>query len=331
VQVSGHPLSRHGASTMARPWKKQWPRVGRSGRKSYVVGYYDPEGVERTKTFANASGEGGARDWMREYSSAGRRGHASLERFLRDLDAQEANASDGRPFGQVIAMYFALDADPALEGGLAPATFAGYQATANPHLLGRPIHNRKHQPVGRKSYATWLGPRPSAEFNEPHTPRQYRDMMREDGQSQARIKDCWKVLSAVLSWAAGSHHVPEINTNGCILANERRSNRRRSIRAKSTGRSRQARKRRATVAAWALSPHAVEAIRFHQLARLGTDSPGNQRDPILAKRDAVVTSLMYGLAARPQEIWGMRWCSITETFAEVQEVISWGELDEYGK
>jgi hypothetical protein len=42
-------------------------------------------------------------------------------------------------------MYFALDADPALEGGLAPATFAGYQATANPHLLGRLMHNNKHE------------------------------------------------------------------------------------------------------------------------------------------------------------------------------------------
>ncbi len=75
----------------------------------------------------------------------------------------------------------------------------------------------------------------------------------------------------------------------------------------------------------------MEAIRSEQLARLGTDSPGNTRDPILAKRDAIVTSLMYGLGARPQEIWGMRWSSIAETFATVEEAISWGELDEYGK
>jgi integrase len=316
---------------MSRPWKKQWPRVGRNGRKSYVVGYYDHDRVERSKTFVSASGEGGARDWMRDYSAAERRGPDSLERFLRDLDAKEANVSDGRPFGQVIELYFALDADLALEGGLAPATFAGYRSTANPHLLGRPMHNNKHEVVGRKSYATWLAARPSSEFNEPHTPRQYRDMMRADGQGQPRIKDAWKVLSAVLSWAAGSHEIPEIHTNGCILANERTTNRRRSVRARSTGKGSQGRKRRSTTQSWALSPQAVEAIRHQQLARLGTDSPGNKRDPILAKRDAIITSLMYGLGARPQEIWGLRLGSVSETFAEVTEVISWGELDEYGK
>jgi integrase len=56
-----------------------------------------------------------------------------------------------------------------------------------------------------------------------------------------------------------------------------------------------------------------------------------RRDPILAKRDAIITSLQYGLAARPQEIWGIRWTSINEMFADIIEVISWGELDEYGK
>lgn len=316
---------------MSRPWKKQWPRVGRNGRKSYIVGYYDHDRVERSKTFACASGEGGARDWMRDYSTAERKGPDSLERFLRDLDAKEANKRDGRPMGEVIVLYFALDADPALEGGLAPATFHGYQDTANVHLLARPFHNRKHEVIGRKSYATWLAARPASEFNGPDAPRKLRDLMRADGQPQTRIKDAWKVLSVVLSWAAGSHEIPEIHTNGCILANERRSNRRRSVRAHSTGRSSQARKRRAKIPSWALSPQAVEAIRSEQLARLGTDSPGNHRDPILAKRDAIVTSLMYGFAARPQEIWGLRWGSVSETFAEVIEVISWGELDEYGK
>ncbi|MGD1058935.1 MAG: hypothetical protein ABR992_16140 [Solirubrobacteraceae bacterium] len=316
---------------MSRPWKKQWPRVGRGGRKSYIVGYYDHERIERSKTFACASGEGGARDWMRDYCAAERRGPDSLERFLRDLDAKEANVTDGRPFGQVVAMYFALDADPELEGGLAPATFAGYKATANPHLLGRPMHNNKHEVVGRKSYATWLAARPASEFNEPHTVRQYRDMMRADGQGQPRINDSWKVLSAVLSWAAGSHEIPEIHTNGCILANERPTNRRRSVRARSTGRGSQGRKRRATTQSWALSPQAVEVIRCEMRARVGTGRPGNRRDPILAKRDAIVASLMYGLGARPQEVWGLRLGSVSETFAEVTEVISWGELDEYGK
>ena len=73
---------------MSRPWKKQWPRIGTSGKKSYIVGYYDHERVERTKTRESASL---AREWMRDYSAAAGRGPDSLRRFLLDLDAKEAN------------------------------------------------------------------------------------------------------------------------------------------------------------------------------------------------------------------------------------------------
>jgi hypothetical protein len=60
---------------------------------------------------------------MRAYSAAERRGPGSLRRFLLDLDAREANAIDGRTLGEVVELYFALDADPRLQGGLAPQTF----------------------------------------------------------------------------------------------------------------------------------------------------------------------------------------------------------------
>jgi integrase len=306
---------------MSRPWKKQWPRVGSGGRKSYVLGFYDHERAERSKTFGSASL---ARDWMREYSAAERRGPDSLRRFLLDLDAQEANTAEGRTMGQVIEMYFALDADPKLEGGLAPATFAGYRTCANCHLLGRPIHNQKRQVIGRAKYAIWLASQPASEFNGPEAPRRFRDEMRRAGQKQTRIKDAWKVLSATLSWAAGSHEVPEIQTNGCILANDRKTKPRRSVRAVSTGRSSGARRRGSQTPSWALSPQAVEAIRQEMLHT-------KRRSPILAKRDATVVSLQYGLCARNQEIWGLRWASITETFADIIEVISWGELNQFGK
>lgn len=308
---------------MSRPWKKQWPRVGANGKKSYLIGYYDHDRVERTKTRASASL---AREWMRDYSVAEGRGVDSLRRFLLDLDAQEANAVGGRTLGEVIELYFALDADPDLEGGLTPATFASYRAAANCHLLGHQIHNQKHQPIGRASYAVWLAAQPAAEFNQPHAPRRLRAEMRQAGLPQTRGKDAWKVLSAVLSWAAGSHHVPEIQTNGCILANERTTNRRRSIRSVSSGRGSSARRRSgALTPSWALSPQAVEAIRKQMLAR------AHARDEILAARDAIIVSLQYGLSARPQEIWGIRWMSITKFFAYIVEVISWGQLDQFGK
>jgi hypothetical protein len=307
---------------MSRPWRKNpWPREGANGKKSYLVGYYDHERVERTKTCGSASL---ARDWMRDYSAASQRGEDSLRRFLLDLDAREASEVDGRTLAEVVEMYFALDADPELEGGLAQSTFAGYKTCANCYILGLPIHNHKREVIGRAAYAIELARTPAVAFNEPHAPRKWRTEMLKSGQPQTRCKEAWKVLSAILSWAASSHEVPEIHTNGCLMASERTRTRRRSVRAGATGRGSRGR-RRSSTPHWALSPQAVEAIRREMLARV------KRRDRILALRDAMIVSLQYGLSARPQEIWGIRWMSMTETFADIVEVISWGELDEYGK
>ena len=75
---------------MARPWPKRsaWPRVGKRGRRSYVVGFYDHDKRERTRTFPTARH---ARAWMDDYITAERRGRDTLRRFLLDLDAKEAN------------------------------------------------------------------------------------------------------------------------------------------------------------------------------------------------------------------------------------------------
>jgi site-specific recombinase XerC len=69
----------------------------------------------------------------------------------------------------------------------------------------------------------------------------------------------------------------------------------------------------------------VEAIRAQMLL------PVAGREEILALRDAVIVSLQYGLCARNQEVWGLRWRSVHQTFAEVVEVIYHGQLDEWGK
>jgi integrase len=135
----------------------------------------------------------------------------------------------------------------------------------------------------------------------------------------------WSVLSAALSWAASSHLVPEIQTNGCGLANEPRVNRRRSMRAGGTGFAPTPPRRGLGVASWALSPQAVEAIRAQMLERV------NGRREILTQRDAMVVSLQYGLGARNQEVWGLRWASLAGEFAWVMEVLSCGQLTEWGK
>jgi hypothetical protein len=133
------------------------------------------------------------------------------------------------------------------------------------------------------------------------------------------------VLSAALSWAASSNLVGEIHTNGCSFAPEPRGNIRRSLRSGGTGYEPGPRRHGPLVPAWALSPQAVEAIRAQMLARAAG------REPILAQRDAMVVSLQYGLCARNQEVWGMRWSSLKDGFAWVLEVLSQGRLDEWGK
>jgi integrase len=309
---------------MSRAWrKKPWPRVGKGTKKSYLVGYYDHEHRERTKTCASAKIGG---DWIRDYNAAATHGKESLRRFLLDLDAAEANGTvEGRTLGEVGELYFAMDADPELEGGLAPATFTGYKITARIYILGGVRKNQYREEVGRAPFSVRLAALPVAAFNEPHEPRRWREEMRAAGIAKSRRDEAWKVLSVILSWAASSYLVPEVSTNGCLLASERTRSRRRSSRSGSTGTGTTGRRGNCQTPAWALSPQAVEAIREQMLART------KQRDPVLALRDATVLSVQYGLAARNQEIWGIRWSRIEEDFAEILEVISWGELDEYGK
>jgi integrase len=312
---------------VSRPWKKKpWPRVGKKGKKSYVVGYYDHEHRERSKSFGSAGSVGGADEWMRDYRAAERRGAESLRRFLLDLDAREANGTrEGRTVGEVTELYFALDAHPDLEGGLAPATFDSYSRYARIYILGGVRQDCCRKPVGREPFAVRLAALPVVLFNEPHEPRRWREEMRAAGVNKRRSDEAWKVLSVILSWAASSHLIEEVSTNGCLLASERTRSRRRSSRSEATGRGTTGRRANCQVAAWALSPQAVEAIREQMLLRVAG------RDPLLALRDATVVSTQYGLAARNQEIWGLRWERLDEEFAEILQVISWGELDEYGK
>lgn len=309
---------------MARPWKKQWPYQGKR-RKSWIVGFYDHEGIERSRSFASASGIGGAREWIAEYSAAERRGPESLRRFLLDLDAQEASEAEGRTLGEIVELYFELDAHPDLEGGLAPSTYDGYRNVANCHILGHVMHDKKCRPVGRARYAVELARQPAGQFNEPDWPRKWREEMRTASLPRDRVRCSWRVLSSILSWAASSHLVPEIKTNGCILANERSSSRRRSVRRGGSGRAAPTRRSGSQVPSWALSPQAVEAIRDAMLARV------DNRDPIFAERDAALLSLQYAMASRSQEAYGMRWKSLGDDYAEIVEVISYGKLEEWGK
>jgi hypothetical protein len=291
---------------VARPWPKRsaWPFVAKSGKRSYRVGFYDHDSLERTRTFPSARH---ARAWMYDYVTAERRGRDSLRRFLLDLDAKEANEAEGRTIGEVLELFLELDAHPRNEEGLAPSTYALYRSVVNCHLLGKP---RRQPGSGRKLpplyYAVEIAKTPANCFNEPQTPR------------------AWRVLSAALTWAARSPSVPEIHTNGCRLAREPVVSPRRSAQRRGgTGYAPAARPR--PLPAWALSPQAVEAIRAQMLLGSG------RHEAILAHRDAMIVSLQYGLATRNQELWGLRWLSLDAKFAWVTEVLSCGQLEQWGK
>ena len=308
---------------MAKPWKKskRWPYVAKSGARSYFVGYYDHEGVERTRSFPAANA---AREWMDHYVKAERRGADSLRRFLLDLDAREANAAtiEARTIGDVVQLYFAFNA-PDMPDGLAMSTFRTYSASAKRHLLGEE-GSTKGTPLAPAGYAVKLASEPAERFNDPAAPRAWREAMKRDRVGQSARAHAWRMLSAVLSWAAQSDLVPEIQTNGCLLANEKIGNRRKSVRGKS-GRT-TFRRRGEEVQSWALAPMSVELIRAAMLARAAHASR-----PLLAYRDAMIVSLQFGLGLRNQEVYGMRWSSMDRDRARIVEVLSWNQLDEWGK
>ena len=309
---------------MARPWPKRalWPRRGKRGRKSYTVGFYDHDKRERCKTFPTARH---ARAWMDDYVTAERRGRDSLRRFLLDLDAKEANESETRSIGEVLELYLQVNAHPRNEGGLAPTTYERYEGTINRHLRGKPRRRANGAILAPKPYALAVAVVPAASFNGPQAPRAWREQMLHEGASKATREHAWRVLSAALSWASSSHLVPEIEINGCSLASEPRSNKRRSLRSGGTGYAPAPRRHGPAVASWALSPQAVETIRAQLLQRV------KARHGILAQRDAMIVSLQYGLGARNQEVWALRWSSLAGDFAWVTEVLSCGRLDEWGK
>jgi hypothetical protein len=192
-------------------------------------------------------------------------------------------------------------------------------------MLDKPRRRGAGRLVPPRPYALALCGVPAVRFNQPPAPAAWREQMLREGVPKATRKQAWRVLSAALSWAASSNLVPEIHTNGCSFAPEPRGNIRRSLRSGGTGYEPGPRRQGPLVLAWALSPQAVEAIRAQILGR------EQGREPILARRGAMVVSLQYGLCTQNQEIWGMRWSSLKDGFAWVLEVLSNGRLDEWGK
>ena len=75
-------------------WRKRsaWPYVARAASAPTGSASTTTTKRERTKSFPSARH---AREWMRNYVTAERRGRDSLRRFLLDLDAKEADECGG--------------------------------------------------------------------------------------------------------------------------------------------------------------------------------------------------------------------------------------------
>jgi integrase len=304
---------------MARPWKMKWPYLCKDGRKSWQVGYRDHEGTVRGKAFASSHA---ARQWMSDFQDAERRGRDSLMRFVLDLDAQEQNAvHKGLVLGEVVQLYLAHNG-PEEEDGLARATFENYRGIANLYLLGHPRHTPRREELPPHAFAQRMALTPIAQFNDPQPSRAFWDEMLRAGVTKEARVHARRVLSAILSWGAWTDLVPELHTNGCKLANEQRSTRRRSARHSGGGVARR-RRHGDGAESWALSALAVEHIRVEMLRRTG-----HKRPLLIAQRDAMVVSLQYGLAARNQEVYGLRWENVEGDVMHFVEVVATGYLDE---
>ncbi len=297
---------------MKRPWNRK-PTKTRKGEKRYTVGFRDHEGAERTRTFTSEQ----QRDkWVERYEEAER--EKRLKEFLDGVDPAAGTLTTE----DLLVAWFAYDADPDLPGGLAPATFDLYRSMASRHILGN-VRNNKGEIIGHVPYG--IGAVPVTELESAGRLRRWLDDMRAASVGETSVQRTWTALSSALSWAVERDDYP-IEVNGCKLIDRNRTRRRSSRRSRrasersTNGAVQTNRGQRPNLAAWALSPLAVELIRARLLKRSGTL-------PLIALRDATYVSVQYQLACRNQEVWGLRWCRMHRDYVDLLEVLSYGELD----
>lgn len=281
-----------------RPWRrKPWPRVLKDGvTRRYVMGYRDHEGNVRS---AGASFRTikAAESWADDYEDAARYGR--LREFLVGPDALR-NPQEDMTLAELVRDWLAFDADPELEGGLATATFKSFRDVANKHIIGNELRDGQGRVIRpRQGYA--IGDLPAASFCDKGPIRIWLDGMRAAKVSASVEQRAWAVLSSALDWAAERDDYP-VTGNGCLQLKRKRTSRR-SSRRKGDAAARVRAARRAAPANWALSPEAVQRIRWNIVHH--PDFAG--RREIDRWRDATIIEMQYDLGDRNQETLGPRW------------------------
>jgi integrase len=291
---------------MKRPWTRK-PYQTRSGAWRYEAGFRDHGGITRTRAFTSEK----RRDaWIARYEEAERENR--LKAFLEGVDPAPGTLT----VEELLVAWFAHDADPALPGGLARATFDSFRSVARRHIIG--ITRDKHGKLtGRAPYA--IGATPATDLESAGPIRRWLDGMRAASVGDATEKRAWAVLSSALSWAVERDDYP-LRVNGCRLIDRRRT-RRRSSRRIDNSTAALPRHQRSNLTAWALSPVAVELVRARLLTRPAALA-------LVALRDATYVSVQYQLACRNQEAWALRWDVLRHDCVELTEVLSYDALDE---
>lgn len=299
------------------------PYVAKSGAKSWRAAYYDHEGVRRSKSFPSRKRR---KDWIGAYYDALSSDNPDALRHFLIPEEPEVEEDVELTVRDLILDYFARDAAPDLVGGLAPGTFSTYVSAANVHICPpRPED-------APDDFDPLLGEEPASVLNDQATVAAWRGKLRTNGVGEEAAKRAKAVLSGATEWALTQPEY-DISRNGCRGL---RTTRRRSRRRAGTGAVAAEPGRAGVRPAWALVPFAVEAIRYEMLRRAHGDNPTTiKRYGWMPSRNAAYVSAQHGLAARNQEIWGLRWRYVgvrgpdgSDDWIHIATVLSWGALDE---
>jgi hypothetical protein len=255
----------------------------KQGRR-WRIGYRDEQGVERTR--GGFLRQGHASDWYRRLEQA--RSQVRLRQFLDD-DAG-VPAEHVQTLHDFMVDWFRLDAAPEL----ATATAITYLHVYNKHL--RPL----------------AGHRPLEEFELPGPVTEVLGQMAAAGAGQATRDNARKVLSSAFGWGV---EMGRMRANGArsMRRNRRRSRRLTTAQGRPAGHHEMAARRKA----WALSPEAFAALHRGALARR---TPG--RATWMPHRDAIASSMLYGLGLRPQELFAATFRQASQSRFRVAQVLT---------
>ena len=177
---------------MARPWPKKtkWPYVAKSGRRSYVVGFYDHDRRERCRTFPSVRH---ARAWMDDYITAERRGRpksAALSLGPRRQGGQRSGGAHDRAGARALSAGQRASQEPRRPRAL---DLERYESLIGLHMLDKARPRGFGGLAPPRPYAVAFCSLSAVRFNQPQAPAAWREQMLREGVPKATRKQAWRV------------------------------------------------------------------------------------------------------------------------------------------